>query len=73
MQDEDEDMLMDLTRQPRRRRHRYDEDEDDAEMYDNIDREVLSLSDFTEEDREAIAAARPAAEAAHFDDELRDH
>ncbi|AJR26623.1 type II toxin-antitoxin system Phd/YefM family antitoxin [Sphingomonadaceae bacterium G21617-S1] len=37
------------------------------------DREVLSLSDFTEEDREAIAAARPAAEAAHFDDELRDH
>jgi PHD/YefM family antitoxin component YafN of YafNO toxin-antitoxin module len=37
------------------------------------DRAVLSLSDFTEEDREAIAAARPAAEAANFDDELRDH
>ena len=43
LQDEEEDMLMDLTRQPRRRRHRYDEDEDDIEMYDGIDREVLSL------------------------------
>ncbi|KAL9056071.1 MAG: hypothetical protein Q9162_003133 [Coniocarpon cinnabarinum] len=43
LQDEDEDVLMDLTRQPRRRRHRYDEDEEDIDMYDQIDREVLSL------------------------------
>ncbi len=35
------------------------------------DREVLALGDFTEQDRAAIAASRPPAEAAEFDDELR--
>ncbi|MDR7103870.1 type II toxin-antitoxin system Phd/YefM family antitoxin [Croceicoccus sp. BE223] len=37
------------------------------------DREVLGLGDFTDEDRAAVAAARAPAEAAAFDDELRDH
>jgi PHD/YefM family antitoxin component YafN of YafNO toxin-antitoxin module len=37
------------------------------------DREVLALGDFTDEDRAAVAAARAPAEAAAFDDELRDH
>ena len=40
--DEDED-VMDLTRQPRRRRHRYDEDQDDELMHDDIMNEELSL------------------------------
>ncbi|KAK5704344.1 MCM DNA helicase complex subunit [Elasticomyces elasticus] len=40
--DEDED-VMDLTRQPRRRRHRYDEDQDDEIMHDDIMNEELSL------------------------------
>ncbi|KAK3074074.1 MCM DNA helicase complex subunit [Teratosphaeriaceae sp. CCFEE 6253] len=40
--DEDED-VMDLTRQPRRRRHRYDEDQDDEMMHDDIMNEELSL------------------------------
>ena len=39
--DEEDDML-DLTRQPRRRRHRYDEDQDDMDM-ENIMDEELSL------------------------------
>jgi DNA replication licensing factor MCM2 len=39
--DEEDDML-DLTRQPRRRRHRYDEDQDDLDM-ENIMDEELSL------------------------------
>ncbi|WP_088183861.1 type II toxin-antitoxin system Phd/YefM family antitoxin [Sphingobium sp. Z007] len=37
------------------------------------DREVLALDDFTDEDRAAIAASRAPAEAAKFDDELRDN
>ncbi|KAF2722292.1 MCM-domain-containing protein [Polychaeton citri CBS 116435] len=40
--DEDED-VMDLTRQPRRRRHRYDEDQDDLQMADDIMNEELPL------------------------------
>lgn len=36
------------------------------------DRDVLALTDFSEEDRAAIAASRTPAEAAKFDDELRD-
>jgi len=43
LQDEDEDGMVDLTRQPRRRRHRYDEDQDDVDMADNIMEEELSL------------------------------
>jgi DNA replication licensing factor MCM2 len=42
LQDEEED-VMDLTRQPRRRRHRYDEDQDDIDMYEDIMNEELSL------------------------------
>jgi hypothetical protein len=37
------------------------------------DRELLSFGDFSEEDRAAVASARPPVEAANFDDELRDH
>lgn len=37
------------------------------------DREVLALGDFTDEDRAAVAAARAPADAAAFDDELRDN
>lgn len=33
------------------------------------DREVLALSDFNDEDRAAVAAARAPAAAAQFDDE----
>lgn len=40
--DEDEDDLMDLTRQPRRRRHRYDEEQDDMDMGEDIMTEELS-------------------------------
>jgi len=40
--DEEED-VMDLTRQPRRRRHRFDEDPDDMDMHDDIMAEELSL------------------------------
>ena len=40
--DEDDD-IMDLTRQPRRRRHRYDEDQDDIDMHEDIMNEELSL------------------------------
>jgi DNA replication licensing factor MCM2 len=40
--EEDEDDLMDLTRQPRRRRHRYDEEQDDMDMVDDIMTEELS-------------------------------
>ena len=40
--DEEED-VMDLTRQPRRRRHRYDEDQDDMDMHEDIMNEELSL------------------------------
>lgn len=42
LQDEDDDM-MDLTKQPRRRRHRYDEDEDDIDMAEGIMQEELTL------------------------------
>lgn len=41
--DEDEDGMVDLTRQPRRRRHRYDEDQDDMDMAEDIMNEELSL------------------------------
>lgn len=37
------------------------------------DREVLTLADFTEEDRAAVAASRAPAEAAAFNDEIRDN
>ncbi|KAF2487097.1 MCM2/3/5 family-domain-containing protein [Neohortaea acidophila] len=40
--DEEED-IMDLTRQPRRRRHRYDEEQDDIDMHEDIMNEELSL------------------------------
>lgn len=40
--DEDED-VMDLTRQPRRRRHRFDEEQDDMDMHEDILNEELSL------------------------------
>jgi len=43
LQDEDEDMLMDLSKQPRRRRHHYDEDEDDIDMTDGVMNEELTL------------------------------
>lgn len=43
MPDEDEDLGVDLTRQPRRRRHHYDEDQDDMDMDDNIMEEELTL------------------------------
>ncbi|RMZ92351.1 hypothetical protein DV736_g443, partial [Chaetothyriales sp. CBS 134916] len=44
MADEDEDDVgVDLTRQPRRRRHAYDEDPDDMDMDDNIMEEELTL------------------------------
>lgn len=43
LQDEDEDMEMDLTRQPRRRRHHYDEEQEDEEMGEDIMDEELSL------------------------------
>lgn len=43
LQDEDEDMLMDLTKQPRRRRHRYDEEEEDIDMAEGIMQEELTL------------------------------
>lgn len=43
LQDEEED-VMDLTRQPRRRRHRYDEDQDDMDMDQDIMQEELSLA-----------------------------
>ncbi|MGF7146466.1 PHD/YefM family antitoxin component YafN of YafNO toxin-antitoxin module [Sphingomonas zeicaulis] len=36
------------------------------------DREVLTLGDFTDEDRAAIAASRTPSEAVDHDDELRD-
>ena len=42
LQDEEDD-VMDLTRQPRRRRHRYDEDQDDIDMHEDIMNEELSL------------------------------
>ncbi|KAF2083405.1 MCM-domain-containing protein [Saccharata proteae CBS 121410] len=42
LQDEDDDMV-DLTRQPRRRRHRYDEEQDDMDMAEDIMNEELSL------------------------------
>ncbi len=39
----------------------------------SLDREVLALDDFTDDDRAAIAASRAPAEAANFGDELRDN
>ncbi len=43
LQDEDDEMNVDLTRQPRRRRHHYDEEQDDDDMADDIMEEELSL------------------------------
>ena len=40
---DDEDVDMDLTKQPRRRRHHYDEDQEDEDMGDDIMDEELSL------------------------------
>lgn len=40
--DDDEDDVMDLTRQPRRRRNRYDEEEEDMDMEQDIMTEELS-------------------------------
>lgn len=42
LQDDEED-VMDLTRQPRRRRHRFDEEQDDIDMHEDIMNEELSL------------------------------
>jgi DNA replication licensing factor MCM2 len=41
--EDDEDDVMDLTRQPRRRRHRYDEEQEDVDMTEDIRNEELSL------------------------------
>ena len=43
LHDEDDDMGVDLTKQPRRRRHHYDEDQEDEEMADDIMGEELTL------------------------------
>ncbi len=43
MADEDDDMAVDLTKQPRRRRHQYDEDQEDMDLDENIMDEELSL------------------------------
>ncbi|CAK4032221.1 DNA replication licensing factor mcm2 [Lecanosticta acicola] len=40
---DDEEDVMDLTRQPRRRRHRFDEEQDDMDMHEDIMNEELSL------------------------------
>lgn len=39
-----EEDVMDLTRQPRRRRHRYDEEQDDIDMHDDIMNEEIPLA-----------------------------
>ena len=43
LQADDDDVEMDLTRQPRRKRHYYDEDQEDEDMGDGIMDEELSL------------------------------
>lgn len=43
MPDEEDDLGIDLTKQPRRRRHHYDEDQDDMDLDENIMEEELSL------------------------------
>ena len=43
MPDEDDDLGIDLTKQPRRRRHQYDEDQEDMDLDENIMEEELSL------------------------------
>jgi DNA replication licensing factor MCM2 len=43
MPDEEDDLGVDLTKQPRRRRHAYDEDQDDMDLDENIMEEELSL------------------------------
>jgi DNA replication licensing factor MCM2 len=43
MPDDDDDLGVDLTKQPRRRRHAYDEDQDDMDLDENIMEEELSL------------------------------
>jgi DNA replication licensing factor MCM2 len=43
MPDEDDEMGLDLTKQPRRRRHQYDEDQEDMDLDENIMDEELSL------------------------------
>lgn len=45
LQDEDEEMNLDLSRQVRRRRHHYDEDRDDMDMQEDILEEELSLEE----------------------------
>ncbi|KAF1817921.1 MCM-domain-containing protein [Dissoconium aciculare CBS 342.82] len=45
--DEDEDVV-DLTRQPRRRRHRYDEEQDGMDMHEDIMNEELSSQALSE-------------------------
>lgn len=45
LQDEDGDVDMDLTRQPRRRRHHYDEARDDIEAGEDVLEEELSLEE----------------------------
>ena len=40
---DDDDMEVDLTKQPRRRRHHYDEEQDDMDLDENILQEELSL------------------------------
>lgn len=41
--EDEEDDVMELTRQPRRRRHRYDEEQEDMDMAEDIMNEELSL------------------------------
>ena len=44
-----------------------------VEEYERLkrrDRQVMSLSDFTQADLAAIKASKPSAEASQFDDEL---
>jgi DNA replication licensing factor MCM2 len=48
MPDDDEDVGIDLTKQPRRRRHAYDEDQEDMDLDDNIMEEELSLENLND-------------------------
>ncbi|KAK5101691.1 MCM DNA helicase complex subunit [Lithohypha guttulata] len=55
MPDDDDDLAVDLTRQPRRRRHAYDEDQDDMDMDDNIMEEELTLESLGDVKASSIA------------------
>ncbi|KAH8695017.1 putative DNA replication licensing factor Mcm2 [Talaromyces proteolyticus] len=48
LQDDDEDVNMDLSRQVRRRRHHYDENHDDVDIQDDIMDEELTLEELAD-------------------------